>query len=349
MPFRVFPVLGIQHAGEVIQANMAQYLKDCRVSCKLSWEDLQALCRRKRLVCKQLSVTKNNFDDYEVEYLCNYKKHKGREFFLVKWKGYAESENTWEPLKNLKCPILLHQFREDMKAALLQASQPLDSASLSAPIVSFLLQKAKQRMKLKKWEDLMNQTCRHKGRIFVCNEVDLDGPPKNFTYINDNKLGKGVDVNTVTVGCECNDCIFQPIDGCCPGLLKHRRAYNDSRQVKVMPGVPIYECNSMCRCGPDCANRVVQRGIQYDLCIFKTANGRGWGVRTLQRIYKNSFVMEYLGEIITTEEAERRGVVYDKQGVTYLFDLDYVEVVYTIDAAHYGNISHFVNHSVSTN
>lgn len=143
----------------------------------------------------------------------------------------------------------------------------------------------------------MNQTCRHKGRIFVCNEVDLDGPPKNFTYINDNKLGKGVDVNRVTVGCECDDCISQPIDGCCPGLLKHRRAYNVSRQVKVMPGVPIYECNSMCRCGPDCANRVVQRGIQYDLCIFKTANGRGWGVRTLQRIYKNSFVMEYLGEV----------------------------------------------------
>ncbi|XP_016086231.1 histone-lysine N-methyltransferase SUV39H1-A-like [Sinocyclocheilus grahami] len=56
-----------------------------------------------------------------------------------------------------------------------------------------------------------------------------------------------------------------------------------------------------------------------------------------------------LHQIITTEEAERRGVVYDKQGVTYLFDLDYVDDVYTIEAARYGNISHFVNHSVSTN
>jgi len=68
---------------------------------------------------------------------------QGREFFLVKWKGYAESDNTWEPLKNLKCPTLLHQFRKDMKTALLQANDPLDSASLSAPVVSFLLQKAK--------------------------------------------------------------------------------------------------------------------------------------------------------------------------------------------------------------
>lgn len=53
-------------------------------------------------------------------------------------------------------------------------------------------------------------------------------------------------------------------------------------------------------------------------------------------------------QIITSEEAERRGQIYDRQGATYLFDLDYVEDVYTVDAAYYGNISHFVNHSVGT-
>lgn len=52
-------------------------------------------------------------------------------------------------------------------------------------------------------------------------------------------------------------------------------------------------------------------------------------------------------KVITSEEAERRGQMYDQQGVTYLFDLDYVADVFTLDAAHYGNISHFVNHSVS--
>ncbi|XP_034733467.1 histone-lysine N-methyltransferase SUV39H1-like, partial [Etheostoma cragini] len=54
-------------------------------------------------------------------------------------------------------------------------------------------------------------------------------------------------------------------------------------------------------------------------------------------------------QIITTDEAERRGHVYDRQGSTYLFDLDYVEDVYTVDAAHHGNISHFVNHSCNPN
>lgn len=54
-----------------------------------------------------------------------------------------------------------------------------------------------------------------------------------------------------------------------------------------------------------------------------------------------------LSQIITTEEAEKRGEAYDSQGATYLFDLDYVDDVFTVDAAHYGNVSHFVNHSVS--
>lgn len=57
----------------------------------------------------------------------------------------------------------------------------------------------------------------------------------------------------------------------------------------------------------------------------------------------------FVFQIITTDEAERRGHVYDRQGSTYLFDLDYVEDVYTVDAAHQGNVSHFVNHSVSDN
>ncbi|XP_066499968.1 histone-lysine N-methyltransferase SUV39H1-A isoform X2 [Hoplias malabaricus] len=326
--------------------NMAQCLKDCWIPCKLSWDDLQALCRRQRLVCKQLHVSKNNFNEYVVEYLCNYRKIKDREFFLVKWKGYTEAENTWEPHRNLKCPKILKQFRLDMRLALLLANKPLDSTSLDASSAFFVLQKAKQRQKLRRWEDQLNQKCKHKGRMFVLNEVDLDIPPKDFTYITDYKLGEGVKVSQTAVGCKCADCVKEPTNGCCAGASEHRMAYNDSRQVKIRPGLPIYECNSFCSCGPECGNRVVQRGIQYDLCIFKTANGRGWGVRTLQMIKKNAFVMEYLGEIITSEEAERRGETYDKQGATYLFDLDYVDDVYTVDAARYGNISHFVNHSV---
>ena len=75
-------------------------------------------------------------------------------------------------------------------------------------------------------------------------------------------------------------------------------------------GVPIYECNKKCKCSKDCYNRVVQKGRKVRLAIFRTSNGCGWGVKTLENIKKGSFVVEYVGEVITNEEAEERGKKY---------------------------------------
>ncbi|NWY23068.1 SUV91 methyltransferase, partial [Aphelocoma coerulescens] len=109
--------------------------------------------------------------------------------------------------------------------------------------------------------------------------------------------------------------------GCCPGASHNRFAYNEAGQVRIRAGLPIYECNSRCRCGAECPNRVVQRGIRYDLCIFRTGDGRGWGVRTLQRIRKNSFVMEYVGEVSGTGGVSYTHLdVYKRQGVGQVWD-----------------------------
>lgn len=52
--------------------------------------------------------------------------------------------------------------------------------------------------------------------------------------------------------------------------------------------------------------------------------------------------------MIQNAEAEERGLKYDEDGITYLFDLDYFESEnpLTVDATKYGNVSHFINHSV---
>ncbi|XP_063063752.1 histone-lysine N-methyltransferase SUV39H1b isoform X1 [Engraulis encrasicolus] len=343
---------------------MAEYLKDCRVPCKSTTEELECLCRLEGVTSRDLGISKANLSEYEVEYLCSYKKvvpsEKSRngttpppqEMFLVKWRGFPESRNTWEPRKNLRCVELLNHFWEDLTLEMRKQKRRVIPKRLDQATVSHMVQRAKLRKRLKRWERHLNALNQQQGggRIIVENHVDLEGPPRHFTYINDYKVGEGISLTEVALGCECTDCLEEPVNGCCAGASQHKFAYNEQGQVRLRPGMPIYECNKRCRCGPECPNRMVQRGIRHSLCIFRTDNGRGWGVRTLERIRKNTFVMEYVGEIITTEEAERRGQIYDKEGATYLFDLDYVDVdEYTVDAAHYGNISHFVNHSCEPN
>lgn len=225
----------------------------------------------------------------------------------MKWKGYPESSNTWEPRKNLKCIDLLNQFWEDLNAEMQRQNKRSAPRRLDPATVTQLIQRAKLRQTLKQWETHLNSLGAHKGHIYVRNQVDLEGPPKNFTYINDYKVGDGIMLNEVSVGCECTDCLDNPVEGCCAGASQHKFAYNELGQVRIRPGLPIYECNKRCRCALDCPNRVVQRGIQYSLCIFRTDNGRGWGVRTMERIRKNTFVMEYVGEVRSTGGLEANG------------------------------------------
>lgn len=53
-------------------------------------------------------------DEYSVEAIRSKRKNKetGVDEYLIKWVGYPESDNTWEPLENLKCPDLIAKFNE---------------------------------------------------------------------------------------------------------------------------------------------------------------------------------------------------------------------------------------------
>jgi hypothetical protein len=53
--------------------------------------------------------------------------------------------------------------------------------------------------------------------------------------------------------------------------------------------------------------------FQPRLCIYRTDNGCGWGVKTLDPIKSGQFAVEYVGEVITNEEAEERGKKYGEE------------------------------------
>lgn len=221
-----------------------------------------------------------------------------------------------------------------------------------ALLLYFLYQKREdQLLKLAEWETYLNESATEDAVLKVENNFDLEQPPQNFIYTN-------IYISTGTlsipdnppIGCECFDCGYKN-KYCCGRFYSTSFNYRHNSRINVKKGVPIYECNKACKCGWSCQNRVVQHGRQIPLCIFRTSNGCGWGVKALKKIHIGEFICEYLGEIINHEEAERRGEIYDAEGRTYLFDLDFnmSDNPYTVDAAKYGNVSHFINHSCDPN
>ncbi|KAI1377024.1 histone H3 methyltransferase DIM-5 [Hypoxylon crocopeplum] len=124
---------------------------------------------------------------------------------------------------------------------------------------------------------------------------------------------------------------------------------------------PIYECHESCACPPDCPNRVVEKGRQIPLQVFRTQN-RGWGVRSTVDIKKGQFVDKYMGEIITAQEANNRRAkshIAQRKDV-YLFALDkfsdpesYDERLrgppLEVDGEFMSGPTRFVNHSCKPN
>lgn len=133
------------------------------VPCLVSLDTLQELCRKEKLTCKSIGITKRNLNNYEVEYLCDYKVVKDMEYYLVKWKGWPDSTNTWEPLQNLKCPLLLQQFSNDKHIYLSQVKKSKavtlknNNKSLKPAVAEYIVKKAKQRIALQRWQEELNR------------------------------------------------------------------------------------------------------------------------------------------------------------------------------------------------
>ncbi|ORX85118.1 SET domain-containing protein [Anaeromyces robustus] len=207
---------------------------------------------------------------------------------------------------------------------------------------------------MREWKKILDNG--EEGKINVYNDIDLDGPPPNFKYIKTCEYGKDVpkpeDISDFIIGCDCPGTCDNEILCSCSVRdnldVPKSFSYNKEGEVLITRNNIIHECNSKCFCGPNCPNRVIQKGNIPKLEIFKTKN-KGWGVRAKELIRKSTFVAEYTGEIIKTNRVAKR-IKKDPERTHYIFDIDILgDPEYSIDAYKKGNISHFFNHSCDPN
>lgn len=179
----------------------------------------------------------------------------------------------------------------------------------------------------------MFKPCRHKGE---CHE---DNAECYCIRVN----------NLCTKYCACSEDCKNRFPGC-------RCAPGNCRTKQCQCYYASWECDpdicKNCNCDkfdgtgePVCKNVSIQRGLQKQL-IVAPSQVAGWGCFANEGIEKNDFVSEYCGEVISQEESERRGKIYDRIKCSYLFGLNDEQVV---DATRVGNVIRFANHSKNPN
>ncbi|KAH0649936.1 hypothetical protein KY284_029848 [Solanum tuberosum] len=170
----------------------------------------------------------------------------------------------------------------------------------------------------------------------ISNVVQLPEGVTPFIHITQNvflrRKHKKLKEDDIAI-CQCKYDTSDPESACV------ERCLNVLTNTECTPGY--------CQCGDTCENQIFQKREYAKTKLFRT-NGRGWGLLADENIKAGQFIIEYCGEVISSEAAKKRSHVYEAHEVkdTYMISLD---TNYVIDSTRKGNFARFLNHSCRPN
>ncbi|KAL6984018.1 Histone-lysine N-methyltransferase, H3 lysine-9 specific suvh4 [Sarracenia purpurea var. burkii] len=198
-----------------------------------------------------------------------------------------------------------------------------------------------------------------------------------FTYSKYIQVAENISIPANAEGCNCKGNCTNPKECACARLNGSDFPYvhHDGGRLIEAKDV-VFECGPTCGCGPGCINRISQRGLKYQLEVFRTPK-KGWAVRSRDFIPSGAPVCEYIGVVRRTDELDN---VADND---YIFEIDCLHTMkgiggrerrlgdaslpiddqlqkideetletvpeFCIDAGSVGNVARFINHSCEPN
>lgn len=104
-----------------------------------------------------------------------------------------------------------------------------------------------------------------------------------FDYIAKNEDMTPHSHDIIKKGCCCDDesfCHSKSLN-CCPNKFGLVSPFDKENNLVAREYGLIVECSELCACKAECNNHVINPMLEIRL--FKTSDGRGWGLQTLRK------------------------------------------------------------------